>query len=61
MSQNNCLCLLVLCIACAQFGILDTETTGYEHVCVPYDFKAEQELYTDEVDVFYRDRLTLGI
>ena len=46
---------------CAQFGILDTTTTAYEHVCVPYDFKAEQELYTDEVDVFYRDRLTLGI
>ena len=46
---------------CAQFGILDTATTEYEHVCVPYDIVAEQELYTDEVDVFYRDRLTLGI
>ena len=46
---------------CAQFGILNTETTEYEHVCVPYDIKAEQELYTDEVDVFYKDRLTLGI
>ena len=46
---------------CAQFGILDTATTGYEHVCVPYDIGAEQELYTDEVDVFYKDRLTLGI
>ena len=46
---------------CAQFGILDTETTEYEHICVPYDIKAEQGLYTDEVDLFYRDRLTLGI
>ena len=46
---------------CAQFGILDTATTEYEHVCVPYDIVAEQELYTDEVDVFYKDRLTLGI
>jgi predicted phosphodiesterase len=46
---------------CAQFGILDTETTEYEHICVPYDIKAEQELYTDEVDVFYKARLTLGI
>ena len=46
---------------CAQFGILNTATTEYEHVCVPYDIVAEQELYTDEVDVFYKDRLTLGI
>jgi len=46
---------------CAQFGILDTETTEYEHVCVPYNIVAEQDLYTDEVDVFYKDRLTLGI
>ena len=46
---------------CAQFGILNTATTEYEHVCVSYDIVAEQELYTDEVDVFYKDRLTLGI
>ena len=46
---------------CAQFGIIDTVTTEYEHVCVPYDIEAEQKLYTDEVDVFYKDRLTLGI
>jgi predicted phosphodiesterase len=46
---------------CAQFGIFDTETTEYEHVCVPYNIVAEQDLYTDEVDVFYKDRLTLGI
>lgn len=46
---------------CAQFGILDTGSTEYEHVCVPYDIEAEQGLYTDEVDVFYKDRLTLGI
>ena len=46
---------------CAQFGILDTQTTEYTHVSVPYDFRSEQELYTDDVDVFYKDRLTLGI
>ena len=46
---------------CAQFGILDTEMTEYEHICVPYDIEAEQKLYTDEVDVFYKNRLTLGI
>jgi len=45
----------------AQFGILDTETTEYHHMTVPYDIAQEQELYLGDVDVFYKDRLTLGI
>lgn len=45
----------------AQFGILDTETTSYEHICVPYDIVHEQSFYTEEVDIFYKDRLTNGI
>ncbi len=46
---------------CAQFGILDTKTTAYTHLAIPYDFAAEQKLYSIEVDAFYRDRLSLGI
>ncbi len=45
----------------AQYGILDVESGNYEHRCVWYDMKEEQELYSDIVDRFYKDRLTLGI
>jgi Predicted phosphoesterase len=45
----------------AQYGILDLETGNYEHRSVWYDVKAEQELFNDSVDKFYKDRLTLGI
>ncbi len=45
----------------AQYGILDTVTGNYEHRCVWYDVKEEQKLFSDSVDKFYKDRLTLGI
>lgn len=44
----------------AQYAVLDTE--GGVNLCaVPYDVEFEQNLFTDEVDSFYRDRLTNGI
>ncbi|SFW16898.1 phosphoesterase, MJ0936 family [Prevotellaceae bacterium HUN156] len=45
----------------AQYGILDIESGNYEHRCVWYDVKEEQKLFNDDVDKFYKDRLTLGI
>lgn len=45
----------------AQYGILDVESGNYEHRCVWYDVKEEQILFSDNVDDFYKDRLTLGI
>lgn len=45
----------------AQYGILDVESGNYEHRCVWYDVKEEQKLFSDSVDKFYKDRLTLGI
>ena len=45
----------------AQYGILDLKTGNYEHRCVWYDVEAEQKLFSDCVDSFYKERLTLGI
>ncbi len=45
----------------AQYGILDLKTGNYEHRCVWYDVEAEQKLFNDSVDSFYKTRLTLGI
>ena len=45
----------------AQYGILDICSGGYEHRCVWYDVKEEQKLFSDNVDSFYKERLTLGI
>ena len=45
----------------AQYGILNVETGNYEHRCVWYDVKGEQKLFSESVDKFYKDRLTLGI
>ena len=45
----------------AQYGILDVESGNYEHRCVWYDVREEQKLFSDSVDKFYKDRLTLGI
>lgn len=45
----------------AQYGILDTQTGNYEHRSVWYDVKEEQKHFSDNVDPFYKDRLTLGI
>jgi len=45
----------------AQYGILDTKTGNYEHRSVWYDVKIEQNLFDESVDVFYKNRLSLGI
>lgn len=45
----------------AQYGILDTNTGCYGHRCVCYDVKEEQTLFNENVDKFYKERLTLGI
>lgn len=45
----------------AQYGILDTNSGNYEHRSVWYDVEAEQELFSDSVDKFYKERLALGI
>ena len=45
----------------AQYGILDTQTGNYEHRSVWYDVKEEQRLFSDSVDQFYKDRLTIGV
>lgn len=45
----------------AQYGILDLKSGNYEHRCVWYDVEAEQKLFSDSVDSFYKTRLTLGI
>ena len=45
----------------AQYGILDVTTGNYEHRSVWYDVEAEQNLFSNSVDSFYKTRLTLGI
>ena len=45
----------------AQYGILDLKTCNYEHRSVWYDVETEQKLYNESVDVFYKERLKLGI
>jgi len=45
----------------AQYGILDVESGNYEHRCVWYDVEEEQKLFNDSVDIFYKERLTLGV
>ncbi len=45
----------------AQYGILDLTTGNYEHRSVWYNVEAEQKLFSDSVDSFYKTRLTLGI
>ena len=45
----------------AQYGILDLSSGAYEHRSSEYDIPAEQNLFSDRVDVFYKDRLNKGI
>lgn len=45
----------------AQYALIDTNTGEYSRRCVWYDVAKEQELYNEEVDTFYRDRIKLGI
>lgn len=46
---------------CAQYLYVDISTGIFHHNSVEYDVATEQALYTDEVDIFYRDRLSKGI
>lgn len=45
----------------AQYGILDTVTGDYEHRSVWYDIEKEQALFDDRVDLFYKERIKLGV
>lgn len=45
----------------AQYGVLNTVSGNYEHRSVWYDVEKEQKLFCDSVDIFYKERLTLGI
>lgn len=45
----------------AQYAILDIETEEVQLCKVKYDISKEQEAFTDEIDLFYRDRLSIGI
>ncbi len=45
----------------AQYGILDTMTGEYGHRCIWYDIEKEQALFDDRVDVFYKERIKLGV
>lgn len=46
---------------CAQYALLYLNTGQIQLMATPYDVKAEQSLYPDFLDLFYRDRLALGI
>ena len=46
---------------CAQYAVLSLPSRRVEMRAVTYDVKAEQALYSDEVDEFYKNRLTLGV
>lgn len=45
----------------AQYGLLNLKTGEYIHRCVEYDIEAEQALFNDKIDVFYKERLSKGI
>lgn len=45
----------------AQYGILDIANGSYVHRSVWYDIDEEKKLFSDKVDIFYKERLTLGI
>ena len=45
----------------AQYGFLDTLTGEYEHRSVWYDVEKEKLLFDKSVDVFYKNRLNLGV
>ena len=45
----------------AQYAVLTLPSKKVELRAVPYDIVYEQSLYPDEIDVFYKERLTLGV
>lgn len=46
---------------CAQYAVVTLPSKRVELRAVPYDVAYEQSLYPDEIDAFYRTRLTRGI
>lgn len=45
----------------AQYAIIDIDTEEVQLCKAQYDIQSEQGSFTDKVDVFYKDRLTIGI
>lgn len=45
----------------AQYALLDTETGGVSMIRLEYDIEKEQKCFSDETDIFYKERLTKGI
>ena len=45
----------------AQYAILDLKKNEVDFRCVEYDIKAQQALFTDELDIYYKERLSKGI
>lgn len=46
---------------CAQYAVLHLPTKRVELRTVEYNIKLEQSLYPDELDAFYKNRLTYGV
>ena len=46
---------------CAQYAVLSLPSRQVELRAVPYDIVYEQSLYPDEIDIFYKNRLTRGV
>lgn len=45
----------------AQYALLDMNTEEIQFCKVEYDISSEQSSFTDKVDIFYRERLAVGI
>jgi predicted phosphodiesterase len=45
----------------AQFAIWDTFTDEIKLCCVDYDIKKEQAAFSNNVDIFYKERLEVGV
>ena len=45
----------------SQYALFDTETGGVSMIRLTYDIEKEQKCFSDEIDVFYKERLTKGI
>lgn len=46
---------------CAQYAIFDPESENLTFRKVSYDIAAAQAAYSDQIDPFYKERLTLGV
>lgn len=45
----------------AQYGILDIASGNYEHRCVAYHIEEEQKQFSESVDIFYKERIKIGV